>query len=117
MSKMSTVSKKKIKKEKSSSREVSKEKSQEVLFLSLKKILCFGQHDPTYRNRPTLDFFYENTVVFFVGVFIIEVSILKKTKKNPEPTLPKVFKTVALNTRFFFGLIVDSKDSMLLSNT
>ena len=37
---------------------------------------------------------------FFVGVFIIDVSILKKT----EPTLPKVFQTVALNTRFFFCL-------------
>ena len=53
----------------------------------LKKILCFGQPDPTYRNRPTLDFFYENTVVFFVGVFIIEVSILKKKLKNrADPT-------------------------------
>ena len=38
-------------------------------------------------------FFNENTV-FFVGVFIIGVSILKK-KQKPEPTLPKVFKTVA----------------------
>ena len=35
---------------------------------------------------------------FFFGVFIIEVSILKKT----EPTLSKVKKTVALNTRFIF---------------
>ena len=43
---------------------------------------------------------------FFLGggeVFIVEVSILKKTTtQNTEPTLPKVFKTVALNTRFFF---------------
>jgi len=38
---------------------------------------------------------------FVVGVFIIAVSILKKT----EPTLPKVFKTVARNT-IFFGLTV-----------
>ena len=59
-----------------------------------KKYLCFGQPDRTYRIRPTLEFFYENTV-FFVGVFIIEVSIF-------ELTLPKVFKTVALNTRFIF---------------
>jgi len=43
-------------------------------FVRPKNIMCFGQPDPTYRNRPTLDFFYENNV-FFVGVFIIEVSI------------------------------------------
>ena len=42
-----------------------------------------GQPDPTYRNRPIPDFFHEN-IVLFVGVFIIEVSILKKTQ---EPTL------------------------------
>ena len=37
---------------------------------------------------------------FFVGVFIIKVSILKN-----KSTLPKVFKTVALNTRFIlFGI-------------
>ena len=42
--------------------------------------------------------FLQNIPLFFVGVFIIEVSILKKS----EPTLPKVFKTVALNTRLFF---------------
>ena len=41
--------------------------------------------------------FYEMTVLF-VRVFIIEVSILKKT----ETTLPKVFKTVALNSILFF---------------
>jgi len=62
-----------------------------IICLGLKKILCFGQ---PYRNQPTLDF-------FFIGVFIIEVSILKKKIKT-EPTLPKVFKTVALNTRLFF---------------
>ena len=39
-----------------------------------KIILCFGQPDPTYRNRPTLDFFAK-LPGFFVGVFIIEVSI------------------------------------------
>ena len=38
---------------------------------------------------------------FFVGDFITKVSILKKNIKM-EPTLPKVFKSVALNTRFFF---------------
>jgi len=37
--------------------------------------------------------------LFFVGVVIIEVLVLKKT----EPTLPKVFKTVALNTRFILA--------------
>ena len=63
-----------------------------------KKILCFGQPDPTYRNRPTLDFFLRK-YPFFVGVFIIKVSILKKKTR---PTLPQVFKTVALNTRLFF---------------
>jgi len=68
-----------------------------------KKILCFGQPDPTYRNRSTLDFLNENTVFFSVGVFIIEVSILKKKQtKKTEPTVPKVFQTFALNTRFFF---------------
>ena len=46
-----------------------------------KNILCFGQTDPTYRNRPTLDFFYENTI-FFVGVFIIEVLIIKKKQQQ-----------------------------------
>jgi len=42
----------------------------------------------------------------FVGVFIIEVSILNKRIKIKitEPTLPKVLKTVARNTRIF-GLI------------
>jgi len=60
--------------------------------------------NPVFRaTRPYLSepadprLFYVNTVVF-VGVFIIKVSILKKTK----PTLPKDFKTVALNTRLFF---------------
>jgi len=51
------------------------------------KILCFGQPDPTYSNLTTLDFFYENTGVFFVGVFIIEVSLLKKFFfKSADPT-------------------------------
>jgi len=50
-------------------------------------MLCFGQPDPTYRNRPTLDFFYKNTEEKFVGVLIIEVSNLKKTQKNrADPT-------------------------------
>jgi len=49
--------------------------------LGLKQILCFGQPDPTYQNQPTLDFFMKKTF-FFVGVFIIEVSILKKTKQQ-----------------------------------
>jgi len=35
------------------------------LVLRPKKNLCLGQPDPTYRNRPTLDFLYENTVVVF----------------------------------------------------
>ena len=39
---------------------------------------------------------------FFIGVFIIEVSILKKKHTKTEPTLPKVFKTIALNTRLLF---------------
>ena len=53
-----------------------------VGFRPNKNILCFGQPDPTYRNRPTLDFFYENAV-FFVGVFIvIKVSILKKKNRS-----------------------------------
>ena len=38
-----------------------------------KKIMCFEQPDPTYRNRPTLDFFLQKYRFFFVGVFIIEV--------------------------------------------
>ena len=50
------------------------------------KILCFGQPDPTYQNRLTLDFFNENTGFFFVGVFIIEVSILKNKNKTADPT-------------------------------
>ena len=70
-----------------------------------KKILCFGQPDPTYWIRLTLDFFLGKYQGFFVEVLIIEVSILKKEKKEEKnPTLPKVFKTVALNTRFFLGL-------------
>jgi len=50
-------------------------------------------------------FFTKIPFFFSFGFFIIEVSILKKTHKknnNTEPTLSKVFKTVALNTRFFF---------------
>ena len=35
-----------------------------IVWLGLKKILCFGQPDPTYRNRPTIDCFYENTKFF-----------------------------------------------------
>jgi len=31
------------------------------------KILFFGQPDPAFRNRPALDFFYENTVFFSLG--------------------------------------------------
>ena len=51
-------------------------------------MLCFGQPDPTYRNRPTLDFFYENTEKKFVGVLIIEVSNYKKNnKKQSRPYL------------------------------
>ena len=53
------------------------------------KILCFGQPDPTYRNRTTLDFFLRKYRVF---------QFFKKT----EQTIPKIFKTVALNTRFFW---------------
>jgi len=45
-------------------------------YKALKKILCFGQPDPTYRNQPTLDFFFYENAVFFVGVFIIEVLII-----------------------------------------
>ena len=52
-------------------------------------------------------FCYENAV-FFVGVFIIEVLSLN-IKKITEPTLPKVFKTVARNTRFFFWPWVHAK--------
>ena len=51
------------------------------------KNLCFGQPDPTYRNRPILDFFLTKNTLFFVGDFIIEVSILKnKTKSIVDPT-------------------------------
>ena len=34
-----------------------------------KNILSFGQLDPTYQNRPTLDFFYENAVFFRWGLY------------------------------------------------
>ena len=32
-----------------------------------KNILCFGQPDPTYRNRPTLDFFTKMPWFFSLG--------------------------------------------------
>ena len=71
---------------------------------------CLGlKQNPVFRaTRPYLSepadprpFFTKIPGFFFVGVFIIEVSILKKKQL----TLPKVFKTVARNTRFIvFGL-------------
>jgi len=36
-----------------------------VQSLRPKKILCFGQPDPSYRNRPTLDFFFTKIPRFF----------------------------------------------------
>jgi len=67
------------------------------LWLGQKKIPVFRATRP-YLLEPADPklFFYKNTV-FFVGVFIIVVTILKKKR-----SLPKVFKTVALNTRLFF---------------
>ena len=64
--------------------------------------MCFGQPDLTYRSRPTRDFFYENAVFFVGGLYNWGFNSLKKT----EPTLHKVFKTVARNTHFLFGLIL-----------
>ena len=49
-----------------------------------------------------LDFFFYKKYRFFVRVFIIEVSILKK---NSRPYLT-FFKTVVLNTRFIFLALV-----------
>ena len=57
-------------------------------FKAPQKILCFRQPEPTYQNWPTVDFL-QKYHVFLVGVFIIEVSILKK---NQQPTLPKVLR-------------------------
>ena len=60
-----------------------------------------------YLSEPADPRLFFRKYPFFVGVFIIQVSVLKKKTKKPEPTLPKVFKTVALNTRFiYFGPIL-----------
>jgi len=74
-----------------------------VKYLGLKKNPVFLATRPYLSERLTLDFFLNENTFFFVGVFIIEFSILKKTT---EPTLPKVFKTVVVNTRFFSALLI-----------
>jgi len=64
--------------------------------------VTLGLKNPMFRaTRPYLSepanprlFFLRKYRFFSFGVFIIEDS--------PEPTLPKVFKTVALNTRYLF---------------
>jgi len=69
-------------------------KQMQSSFWFWKNILCFGQRDPTYR---TLDLFTK-IPYFFVGVFIILVSILKKT----EPTLPNVLRPLPYTQDFFW---------------
>ena len=65
------------------------------LLLGLKK-------NPVFRaTRLTLDFFYENTV-FFVGVFIIEVSILKN--KRAQRALDRSPETKDFKFPFFIAL-------------
>ena len=68
-----------------------------------------------YLSEPADPRLFFTKYLIFIGVFKIEVSILKK---KTEPTLPKVFKTVALNTRLFFLallLSLDEKKSFQLS--
>ena len=71
-------------------------------------LLRKSQRNPVFRatrsylSEPAHIRLFFTKILFFVGVFKIDVTILKKTT---EPTLPKVFTTVALNTiLLFFGL-------------
>jgi len=52
--------------------------SDKLVSLWPKLFLCFGQPDPTYRNRPTLDFFTKIPFFSLGSLYVNEVSILKK---------------------------------------
>jgi len=88
---------------------ISRTQSLEIDQLGTAQLLVGPKKNPVFRaTRPYLSeladprLFLTKIPGFFVGVFIIEISIKKNNKKNTEPTLPNVFKTVALNTRLFF---------------
>ena len=77
-------------------------KSSLHVLLGLKKNPVFRATRPYLSEPDDLRLFLRKIPFFPFGVFIIKVSILKKKKKKEQPTLPKVFKTVSLNTRIFF---------------
>ena len=60
-----------------------------LAFLGLKKIPVFRATRPYLSETADPRLFFTKILFFFIGVFIIEVSILyKKKKKKTEPTLP-----------------------------
>jgi len=49
-----------------------------VISWGLYNILCFGQLDPTYRNRPTLDICLRKCRFFSLGSLLLRFQFLKK---------------------------------------
>ena len=83
-------------------------------------VCALSPKNPVFRaTRPYLSqpadhrLFFTKMPFFSIGVFLkLRFQFFKKT----EPVLPNVFKTVALNTRFIFGLNTTHAINQSISN-